>query len=119
MNSAGTSLYKRKSSRTNTTKRNPYLSKDIMEASQEKLLLRTYDFALLHCKKNDINKTNRAIDVLLSGLDLQFEVARELYSLYMFCKEEMIKGNNDIVYVILSNLKESWETAFNKAAVAV
>ncbi len=119
MNSAGTNAYQRKSGRATVRAGNPYLTKEIMEAPQEKLLLKTYDYALLHCKKGDVNKTNRAIDVLLGGLDLQFEVARELYSLYMFCKDEMIKGNTEIVYVILSNLKESWVTAFNKEAIAV
>ncbi len=98
---------------------NPYLEKEVMESSQEKLLLKTYDFALVHCKKRDIQKTNKAIDVLINGLDLQFEVARDLYSLYQFCKEEMRKENTDLVYSILSGLKDAWVGAFNKQAVAI
>jgi flagellin-specific chaperone FliS len=119
MNAAGSTMYQRKSRQTNSMAQNSYLSKEIMEAPQEKLLIKTYDFALLHCKKGDVSKTNRAIDVLLSGLDLKYEIAQDLYKLYMFCKESMVKGEIEIVYTILSNLKETWITAINKAAIAV
>ena len=100
-------------------KSNPYLTKEIMEASQEKLLLKTYDFAIVHCKKGDHRKANQAIDVLMNGLDLQYEIARELYSLYVFCKEQMVEGNHEIACEILTSLKESWITAFNKEKIAV
>lgn len=100
-------------------KSNPYLTKEIMEASQEKLLLKTYDFAIVHCKKGNYRKANRAIDVLIGGLDLKHEIARELYSLYVFCKEQMLEGNNEIACEILSSLKEAWITAFNKGKLAV
>ncbi len=98
---------------------NPYLAKEIMEAPQEKLLLKTYDFALVHCKKGNVNKTINALDILIESLDLRYEIAKELYSLYVFCKEQMMEGNYDIVYEILASLKESWITAFNKEKIAV
>jgi flagellin-specific chaperone FliS len=105
--------------KTQGRKLNPYLAKEIMEAPQEKLLLKTYDFALVHCKKGDVNKTVQAIDILIESLDLNYEIAKELYSLYLFCKEQMMEGNGEIVYEILTSLKEAWITAFNKAKIAV
>ncbi len=98
---------------------NPYLRKEIMEASQEKLLLKTYDFAIVHSKKGDVNKTISALDILINSLNLKYEVARQLYSLYIFCKEQMMENNSDVVYEILTELKESWVTAFNKEKIAV
>ncbi len=105
--------------RTQGRKTNPYLTKEIMEASQEKLLLKTYDFAIVHCKKGDNRKANKAIDVLINGLDIQHQVGRELYSLYVFCKEQLNEGNNEIACEILTSLKEAWITAFNKEKIAV
>jgi len=98
---------------------NPYLAKEIREASQEKLLLKLYDFALVHCKKENPAKAINAVNVLMNSLDLNYEVGQQLYSLYLFCKEQLIEGNTEIVYEILSSLKESWITAFNKEKVAV
>ncbi len=104
---------------SNGRKVNPYLAKEIMEAPQEKLLLKTYDFALVHCKKGNVSKTLKALDVLMESLDLNYEIARDLYSLYSFCREQMLDGKHEIVYEILTSLKDAWITAFNKSKIAV
>jgi Flagellin-specific chaperone FliS len=96
---------------------NPYLVKEIMEASPQQLLIKIYDFAILNCQKHNLVKTNKAIQELINSLRFDEESSKEialgLYRLYQFCQEEMRKQNYDIVHKILVELRESWRTAFN------
>ena len=57
-------------------KANAYLTKEIMEASQEKLLIKIYDFAIVNCQKGDLEKTNKAITQLINALNFEDEKAR-------------------------------------------
>ena len=96
---------------------NPYLVKEILEASPQKLLIKIYDFAITHCQLQDMVKTNRALDELINSLNFDDEKAREvsigLLRLYQYCQDQMRKKNNDIVYKILTDLKDAWQTIFN------
>lgn len=90
---------------------NPYLVNDIMESSQEKLLIKLYDFALTNCRLHNIEKTNKALNELIFGLrfDEEYEkISSGLFQLYNFCKDQMRKRNFSIVEKILSELKETW-----------
>ena len=104
-------------SRNKTTQLNPYLVKEIIEASPEKLLLKTYDFAITHCQLHDMVKTNRALDELINSLNFEDEKAKEisigLLRLYQYCQDQMRKRNHEIVYTILTDLKDAWVTIFN------
>ncbi|MCZ7603303.1 MAG: flagellar protein FliS [Melioribacteraceae bacterium] len=92
---------------------NPYLVNDIMESSQEKLLLKLYDFAITNCRLHNIEKTNKALNELIFGLrfdETELEkISSGLFQLYNFCKDQMRKHNYEIVEKILSELKETWE----------
>lgn len=94
---------------------NPYLINDIMESSQEKLLLKLYDFAITNCRLHNIEKTNKALNELIFGLRFDNEevekISTGLFQLYRFCKDEMRKRNFGTVEKILSELKESWANA--------
>ena len=107
-----TALSQRKQNRLN-----PYLVKEIMEATPQQLLIKIYDFAILNCKKHDLIKTNRAIQELINGLRFDDETTKEvalgLYKLYQFCQEQMRKQNYEIVHKILDELRETWQKAFN------
>jgi flagellar protein FliS len=96
---------------------NSYLVKEILEATPQKLIIKIYDFAIANCQKHDMVRTNRALSELISALNFQDEKAREisigLMRLYQFCQEEMRKKNYDIVYKILTELRETWLTIFN------
>jgi len=96
---------------------NPYLVKEIMEATPQQLLIKVYDFAILHCQKKDLIKTNKAIQELVNSLRFDDENTKELavglYKLYQFCQEQMRNQNYDIVYKILVELRETWQKAFN------
>ena len=104
-------------------KANAYLVKEILEATPQKLLIKIYDYAIVHCRKGDMLKTNNALQELINALNYDVEEAKEvtkgLLMLYQFCQDQMRKGNSEIVSEILSTLKETWISAFNKEAVKV
>lgn len=94
---------------------NQYLVKEIMEATPQQLLIRIYDFAILNCKKENLAKTNSAIQELINSLRFNEEckeISTGLLRLYLYCQEEMRKKNYDNVLKILTELKETWVQAF-------
>jgi len=96
---------------------NPYLVKDILEATPQQLVIKLYDLALISCKKEDLRKTNSAIQALSNALNFADENAAEisagLLRLYKFCQDQMRQGNYNIVIRILSELRDGWITAFS------
>jgi flagellar protein FliS len=97
---------------------NQYLLKEIMEATPQQLLIKVYDFAIINCRKQDMSKTNDAIQLLINALKFDNEetakVAAGLLRLYQYCQEEMRQKNYDLVYKILSELRETWISTFSK-----
>jgi len=111
-----TSTYFKSSNQANT-----YLAKEILEATPQKLLIKVYDFAIANCKRGNAAKTNRALTELINALNFEDDRAKNistgLIKLYQFCQEEMRKNNTDIVYKILTDLRETWITIFNRQPV--
>ena len=103
--------------KSQTTQLNPYLVKEILEASPQKLLIKIYDFAITNCQLHDMIKTNRALDELINALNFENEKARDistgLLRLYQFCQDQMRKQNYDVTQTILTDLRDSWLTIFN------
>jgi flagellar protein FliS len=91
---------------------NPYLYNEIMEAAPQKLLIKVYDFAIANCQNHNLEKTNKAISVLISSLNFENpetkELSLNLFGLYQFCQEQMRQKNYDIVYKILTELRDTW-----------
>ncbi|MFA8344022.1 MAG: flagellar export chaperone FliS [Rhodothermaceae bacterium] len=106
-------------SHNKTNRANAYLTKEILEASPQKLLLKIYDFAIANCKAGNMEKTNKAINELINALRYDDEKAKEvsigLLKLYQFCQEQMRKGDSEIVYKILTDLRNAWETIFQES----
>lgn len=96
---------------------NAYLAKEIMDASPQQLLIKVYDFAIVNCQRQNIEKTNKALQELINALRFDTDDVKEislgLLKLYQFCQEEMRNRNFDIVLKILMDLRESWRNAFN------
>ena len=96
---------------------NQYLVKEIMDASPQQLLIKIYDFAILNCQRRNMVKTNNAIQELINSLNFTDDSAREisigLLRLYQFCQEQMRKKEYEIVYKILTELRDTWRNAFN------
>ncbi len=97
---------------------NQYLIKEILDASPEKLLLKVYDFAIAQVQRRNLEKTNKAIQELINALDFSTDATKEismgLLRLYKFCQDKMREKDYDIVYKILSELRDSWSEAINK-----
>jgi len=97
---------------------NQYLVKEIMEATPQQLLIKIYDFAILNCNKQNMVKTNNAIQELINSLSFETEPVREistgLLRLYLYCQDQMRKQNYSIVHKILTELRETWIEAFKK-----
>lgn len=95
---------------------NAYLSKDVLDASPQKLLLKVYDYAIANCRKNDMPNTNKALSELINALNFENSETKEfslgLMSLYQFCQDQMRKGKSEIVEKILVELRDSWVDIF-------
>jgi len=106
-------------SHNKTNRANAYLTKEILEASPQKLLLKIYDFAIVNCKAGNMEKTNKAINELINALRYDDDKAKEvsigLLKLYQFCQDQMRKGDQEIVYKILNDLRDTWATIFQES----
>ena len=102
----------------NRNRLNQYLVNEITQATPQQLLIKIYDFAIVNCKKENLAKTNEALQVLINALSFNgkdvSEISTGLLKLYQYCQNEMRNKNYTIVYKILTELKESWIIAFNK-----
>lgn len=111
-------MYSSKFSNNKNSKLNPYLVKEIIEATPQQLLIKIYDFAILHCQKHDLYKTNAALQQLISALKFDSLEVREvsigLLRLYQYCQDQMRKKNYENVLEILTGLRKSWLEAFSK-----
>lgn len=111
-------MYSQANTYSNSAPVNQYLMKEVMDASPQELLLKVYDFAIVNCQKQDIGRTNKAIQELINALrfderDGVREVSIGLLKLYQYCQEQMRKGNHEIVQRILSELREQWKLVFS------
>ncbi len=109
-------MYNPTQAKNNTNRVNQYLVKEVLEATPEQLIIKIYDFAILNCQKNNLEKTNKAIKELMNFLRWDTEESKAvntgLFRLYEFCQEQMRKKNTQIVYKILTELRETWLNAF-------
>ncbi len=106
----------------NRSKINPYLATQLLQSSPEQLLIKVYDFAVVHSEKKDMIKTNTAIMELIGFLRFDDEkykdLAINLLRLYQFCQDQARKSNFSLVTKILSELRESWlQTIANNKAL--
>lgn len=105
--------------RPGVNKVNQYLVKEILEATPQQLLLKIYDFAIANCQKHDMLRTNNALQELINSLSFEGEAVKEvsvgLLRLYKYCQDQMRAQNYDVVYKILTELRETWIDAFQKA----
>jgi len=110
-------MYNTTLAKQNSNRINHYLVKEILEATPQQLLIKIYDFAILNCQRKNLAKTNSALQELINSLRWDgegvAEISSGLQSLYQYCQDEMRNKNYNIVYKILTELRESWLTAFN------
>lgn len=111
-----------------------YQQNEILTAPRGKLLLMLYDGAIKFLKfakksmdEKNIENTNkylrRAQDIineLMVTLNMDYDIAKQLYSLYDYMEYRLIQANIkkdknmvDEVIGLLSELREAWEEAIN------
>ena len=57
---------------------NQYLTNEILNASPEQLIMKVYDFAILNCQRQNLVKTNDALQVLITALNFDDPRAKEV-----------------------------------------
>lgn len=112
-------MYNTAYARPGVNKVNQYLVKEILEATPQQLLIKIYDFAIVNCQRHDLVKTNNALQELINSLSFEGEAVKEvstgLLKLYRYCQDQMRSQNYDVVYKILTELRDTWTEAFQKA----
>jgi flagellar secretion chaperone FliS len=97
---------------------NQYLANEILDASPEQLIMKVFNFAIQNCQKHNMIKTNEALQVLINALNFDNPEAKEIsigfFRIYQYCQDQMRKQNYEIVLKVLTDLKETWETALAK-----
>lgn len=111
-------MYSTGYARPGFSKVNQYLAKEILEATPQQLLIKIYDFAIVNCQRQDMVKTNNAIQELINSLSFEGpqvkEVSTGLLRLYKYCQDQMRSQNYDMVLKILTELRDTWASAFEK-----
>lgn len=101
----------------NKNRLNPYLLKEILEATPQQLLIKTFDFAIVNCQRHNLEKTNAALQQLINALSFETEEVKNIsigfLRLYTYCQDQMRKKNYDEVIKILTELRNEWMKAFN------
>jgi len=110
-------MYTAHSYHSNHNKTNTYLVNQISIASPQQLIMKVYDFAIVQCQKNDMVKTNEALQVLINALNFDDPSAKDisvgLFKLYQFCQDQMRKNNPQVVLKILTELRDTWQQSMN------
>ncbi len=98
---------------------NQYLLKEILDSTPEQIILKIYDYAIVHCIKQDLVRTNKAIQELINALRFDDENAKEiaigLLRLYQYCQVQMRQQNYSIVQKILTELRDTWTEAIKNS----
>ena len=109
-----------------------YKEQHVMQASPQELILMVYDCCIknlklgrMHIEENACDKANNAlqksqdcINELIMGLDFEYEISKNLLSIYEFLMSQMIQINLEKngaliqpLMDILTELREAWAEA--------
>jgi len=90
-----------------------YIQNEAMNLSPTEVILKIYDFVILHLKKGDTQRAMRGITELIVSLNFEYEeFSVGMYRLYQYCRDQIIHGNTKEAIVIMEGLRESWVQAF-------
>lgn len=104
----------------------------ITQANATELIVILYDMILVYIKEagefwdsdnkeeyaRSLQKIRNCIGELMDSLDLQYEMARNMYSLYVFFLKELVKAEKGISYVKgFQPMIESLRNAYNTVAL--
>lgn len=99
---------------------NQYRKQDVMNASPLRLVIMTYDLAIISCERQDFSKSIKTISALRDALDLDYpEVSNGLFSLYQWCMDCIRKGDYASATNILNELRGAWVVTEQKIAAGL
>lgn len=92
-----------------------YKQNDVLSSDRLRLIVMVYDYALKGCQERDLEKTWRALKVLIEGLNLDVDpLGGKLLAIYEYCNDLANSGKFDEVYKLLKELRDAWDQARNK-----
>lgn len=92
---------------------NTYLENQILNAKPEELILKVYDFILLHIKKKNYAKANAGLIELIAALNFDYqEQALGFFRLYTYCQQLIRQEKWDEAAQIIKELRDTWAKAF-------
>lgn len=96
---------------------NQYRKQEVMNASPLRLVIMTYDLAILSCEKQDFSKSVKTISALRDTLDMNYpEISNGLFSLYQWCLDCIRKGDYTSAINVLTELRSAWVATEQKIA---
>ena len=100
--------------RRKAPKKNPYLVQRIMTASPEQLIAYIYDAGIAACIQENKAKGLQAVQELINSLNFKHkEMAVSLYQIYNYVLNQIRSNNYAEAKNILSELRSTWNKAFN------
>lgn len=112
-------MYSTASVHTNKNRLHKYVVNEITESDPKHLLIKVYDLAIVSCQRHNLEKTNEALQQLIMALNYDTpetsDISIGLFKLYQYCQDQMRKRNYDIVYQVLTELRQTWIEAFAQA----
>ena len=100
-------MYNAKTLPVNNKRSNQYVTNGILTAKPEELIMKIYDFAIINSKKNNMAKTNEALQALINALNFDHPAAKEisanLLNIYLYCQEQMRKQKKSKKHTITSD----------------
>ncbi|HLP17794.1 MAG TPA: hypothetical protein VK470_16140 [Bacteroidota bacterium] len=89
-----------------------YQKESALNLSPSQVVLRLYDFSILHCKKRDKLKARDGVNALITGLNFEIPMATDLYKLYDYAKRCLRKDDFENALLVLEELRSAWAEAF-------
>ncbi len=90
-----------------------YKNNEIMSLSPVQVILKLYDYIIVHSKRRDLEKVNAGLAQLIAALNFDYkEVALGFFRLYRYCQDRARKGDFEEVSKVITELRASWAQAF-------
>lgn len=91
----------------------------MLNASPMKIVVKLYDLAIQASWREDDKQLREILSTLIKGLNFDFEISGQLFSIYQYCQELARKGEYQEVRDLLEPLRDAWEQAANTSPIAV
>jgi len=93
----------------NGKKLQSYQQNQIMGMEPVHLLIKVYDYTIMHCKKGDVPRASKGLVELIAALNFDYqEVALGLFRLYQYCMEKVKQKEFDEAIYLLQGLRDAW-----------